>query len=75
MALLPVGIDMVRWAQNLRDIYPDEDIPALYDTKNWKVWANYIRLSGSFADANAPMAEGFNDFRDWAMQFTQSIGA
>lgn len=75
MALLPVNIDMVIWAQEMRNEYPNEDIPALYDKNDWKQWANYIRLSGSFADANAPMADGFADFRDWAMQFTQSIGA
>lgn len=75
MALLPIDIDMLEWAQQLRGEYSTVDIPALYDINIWKEWANYIRNSDGFNDKNIPMPNDFDSFREWAQNFTQSIGA
>jgi hypothetical protein len=75
MSLLPVGIRLLDWAQELRCEYPDDDIPALYDEKGWKDWGNSLRLIGIFSGSSIPRTESFSDWREWAQRLTQVIGA
>lgn len=74
MALLPINIDMVQWTQQLQNEYPDERLPFLLDEKDWRKWVDSVILLNAFSAFAIPSSEMFSDFREWAMQFTLSIG-
>ena len=75
MSLLPVGISLLDWAQQLRSEYSEDDIPVLYNQNDWQNWGNSLRLIGTFSGASIPRTESFSDWREWAQRFTQTIGA
>jgi len=76
MSLLPTkNISLLKWAQELRNEYSEDDIPALYNENSWQEWGNALRLIGTFSGAGIPRTEGFTDWREWAQRTTQIIGA
>lgn len=75
-AILPVNISFTDWANQLRNSYPQQDIPSIvFDEKEWNKFPDMLLSNNCFNDSFIPRAEGFGNWRDWASEFLLSIGA
>ena len=74
-AILPLNIDFVTWAQQLRDSYPDEPIPIINYENQWQDFYNLLLYNRCFQQYQLPNVDGFDNWRDWAAQFLLAIGA
>lgn len=74
MTILPIGISLTNWANQLRNEYPDQQFPELVNENDWRDWVNLLILVPAFRDKFIPTAMGFSTWDDWAKQFTLSIG-
>lgn len=74
MTILPVGIDLLNWSAQLRNEYPQEEIPELRDEKDWKSWATTMYNTNAFPGSGFPLPDGFSDWKAWAARFTLAIG-
>jgi hypothetical protein len=73
-ALLPIGIDFVTWASELCNTFSTQNIPEVSSEKDWKHFADMLRLNRCFEDKYFPGTEGFSDWRQWASEFNLSLG-
>lgn len=64
--VLPDRISLKAWAASLVVDYPDDNIPFLFNEKQWKEWGNRVVQEDSFSDNNAPSTGDFNDWQKWA---------
>ncbi len=64
--ILPLGISLRTWANNLIIDFPDDDIPILQSEDEWKQWAQQLIQCDTFGDNNSPGPEDFRDWLTWA---------
>jgi hypothetical protein len=64
--VLPERISLKAWAASLVIDYPNDNIPLLFNEKQWKDWGNLLVQEDSFSDNNAPGTGDFNDWQSWA---------
>lgn len=48
-------------------------IPILFDDKKWHEWADYVVLLPALAAANAPRAQGYHEWQQWALDFNLAV--
>lgn len=65
--MMPTNTDAVTWANSLIIDFPDDDVPLLYNEKDWKEWGNQLTLCKNFDREGAPGVHGFNDWKEWAI--------
>lgn len=64
--VLPIGIDLLYWAANLLIDFPNDDIPLLYDDKQWREWGDQLVQCTTFAENQAPQTGDYEDWNTWA---------
>lgn len=74
-AIIPVNMDFKTWANQLRNSYPDQDLPIVSSEKEWKSFYNVLLSNRCFESKRIPQIGGFANWRDWASEFLLSIGA
>lgn len=75
MTILPVGLEFKQWVDALRNEYPDADLPLFVDENNWKQWAESLIIIPTFNNVALPDPRGFNNWQEYAVRFTEIIGA
>jgi hypothetical protein len=71
----PFGPDYSSWEDwngNLLVFYSQEPIPHLEESE-WKSVAKSLAQTATFANYPVPDPEGFENWQDWAYNFTQVI--
>lgn len=63
----PRFISLANWAASLVIDFPDDDIPLLYNEKDWKNWGNFLVQCTNFASNGAPGATFYKEWQPWAM--------
>lgn len=74
-AIIPVGINFKDWANQLRNSYPDQDLPIVSSEKDWKSFPSVLLSNRCFESKRIPYVGGFDNWREWASEFLLSIGA
>lgn len=74
-AILPVNITFKNWANELRNSFPDQDIPQVSSENGWESFQNMLSSNRCFEGSNLPLAVGFANWQGWASEFLLSIGA
>ncbi len=74
-ALIPINITFKKWANELRNSFPSQDLPIVNDESDWKRYSSMLQSNRCFDDKYIPNIAFFNDWRPWASQFLLSIGA
>lgn len=75
MSIMPIGISFTDWAANLRNEYPALEFPIITDENLWKEWAQSLILEPSFNNVALPDSRLFGSWQEWAIRFTEIIGA
>lgn len=65
----PDRIGLLDWAASLLTDMPQDDVPALYDEKDWQSWAMALYNCPTVARTNPPDPTAYGDWRSWAVQF------
>lgn len=73
--IIPQNIDFKSWANQLRNSYPDNNIPIVSNENDWTNFPSMLLSNRCFEDKNIPLVVGFTNWRDWASEFLLSIGA
>lgn len=58
--------DLSTWAASLIVDFPQENIPLLYNSEDWKSWGNLLIQEATFAENGAPNTVSFKDWQPWA---------
>jgi hypothetical protein len=74
-ALIPVNISFTNWASQLRNSYPEQNIPRIDSDSDWQRFPAMLSSNRCFDDKYIPYIVGFDNWRDWASEFLLSIGA
>jgi hypothetical protein len=73
--VLPVGIDLPRWAASLFADFPSDNIPGLTDPDDWQAWGSRLIESPTFSEAGAPSPYLFPEWQSWALAVVRSLNA
>lgn len=74
-AIIPDNIDFVAWASQLRDSYPNEQIPIVNKENDWREFFSMLLYNRCFSQYHLPYVDGFSNWRDWASEFLLAIEA
>ncbi len=73
--IIPQNITFVEWANQLRNSFPNENIPIVNKENDWRGFMAMLSSNRCFEDKYLPYVVGYSDWRQWASQFLLSIGA
>jgi hypothetical protein len=74
MNVIPVQMSVMEWAEAM--ILPLSSkivCPRLLNGDQWRDWGNKLIQFPAIAAYNPPQPEKFNDWREWAYQFNQTV--
>lgn len=71
--VLPTGIGLRDWADQLLVDFPADGVPILADEANWQDWGAVVIGLPSFADPAAPDPYAFDDWRLWAERLASVV--
>lgn len=70
---LPIRIDLLTWAAQIRNDLPEYNIPILCDLNKWKAWARFLLMTNnSLIVPNPGNYDGEDGMRKWAIYFVDS---
>jgi len=64
--ILPEYISLNDWADSLFIDFPNDNVPILRKSDDWKEWGDFLIQCNSFQDNDAPSPIGFDDWKSWA---------
>ena len=67
----PRFMTLKNWAAALVIDFPDDDIPLLYNEKDWKNWGNQLVQCNTFAQNGCPGPGFYKDWQSWATHVFQ----
>ena len=72
--IIPDNISFVDWCNVIRNEYPTEPIPIVYQEHDWKLFYNMLLSNRAFENKFLPDSRMFNNWRNWASEFLLSVG-
>lgn len=72
--MIPDFVDLLTWAASLLIDFPNDNLPILYNEREWKDWGNEVIFSPTFERLNAPRTDTFINWVDWAYALYQAVG-
>lgn len=64
--MIPDYTDFLSWAASLIIDLPNDNIPDVSNSVEWKEWGDRLVQENSFLVAGSPSTDGFSDWRSWA---------
>lgn len=74
-ALIPKNITFQKWANELRNSFPTQNLPIVNEKTDWLAFPPMLQSNRCFDGKYIPNVAGFRDWQSWASQFLLSIGA
>lgn len=74
--ILPLNMEFVPWAIQIRQSLPNIDIPIPSSVEKWREWASFVKLNSQFANVPAPTEIAYpktEDWKIWGAYFISSI--
>lgn len=66
--IIPKFSTLERWAASLIVDFPSDNIPLLRNGSDWRRWGNLVVREKSFSTQEAPVTNGFEDWKPWATE-------
>ncbi len=74
MIIDPRHLEIIEWTDYMADeLLGISSPPRLDDPEQWKAWALIVVQAPGIAKSNPPDPRHFDDWRDWAMRFQQTV--
>ena len=74
MNIDPRGMTVMQWTDAMTLELTGRSIPPRLDSpRTWQAWALVVSQSPRIATSNPPNPLEFDDWRDWAQRFNQTV--